>query len=160
MERKLQGVENAAMRHLMGNVNLTKGGAAIGTGSAADVKTTANATIVIKGIMYTYTAAEVDISAAAGLPDDDLADGYTQVFGLEVNAAGTAKVVYGEQVLTADITSGDKEVSWPSASDEDHTVFAAVKVVNASGADFIFGTTLLSAAGITDTYYDVMSSSY
>jgi len=114
----------------------------------------------VKGIIYSLSAiAAIDVSGLGGLSSTALADGKTQIFGLEASTdASTVTIVYGAQVSTADITAGDAEVSWPRASSTDHTIFGAVKVVNASSADFTFGTTELSASGITDTYYNVSLS--
>lgn len=157
----LQDVEHAHIRHLLGNRCHTSGILAIDA-NTNDVQTTAAVVYSVKGILYSLAAiAAIDVSGLGGLPTTALADGYTQIFGLEASTdASTVTVVYGEQVLTADITSGAKELSWPRASTENHTIFGCVKVVNASGADFTFGTTGLDASGITDTYYNMAVSSY
>lgn len=161
MVMKLQDVNHQEMRHLLGNFALTDGGLDIDDANTENVETNAAITYVIKGIFYAKSAtAEIDISGLSGLPTTALADGYTQIFGLELNAAGTFSVVYGEQVATADITSGDRDPDWPVASDDDHTIVGAVKVANATGTTFTFGTTGLDTAGITDTYYDLCRSSY
>ncbi len=161
MTGKLQGIGHVNTRHLMGNKALSSGTLAIHGTNAENVKTSATITFTIKGIFYSKSAAaEIDLSTLSGLPTTALADGKTQIFGLELNSSGTVSVVYGEQVDTADIAAGDAEVNWPVASDDDHTIFGAIKVVNASGSDFTLGATALSATGVTDTYYNLMNSSY
>lgn len=161
MTMNLQDVGHQDIRHLLGNRAYTIGTLAIDGTNTENVQTTGAVVYSIKGILYSKAAvAEIDISALSGLPTTALADGYTQIFGLELDSAGTITVVYGEQRLTADITAGDKELDWPKASDDDHTMFGAIKVANATGSDFTFGTTGLDTAGITDTYYNLALSSY
>ena len=160
MNATLQNVEHAMLRHLLGNRCHTKGVLAIDA-NTENVQTTVIITYSIRGIMYTKAAvAEIDISALGGLSSTALADGYTQIFGLALNAAGTITVVPGDQVLTADITAGTKIAHWPSAIDDATVLFGAVKVVNATGSAFTFGTTGLDTSGITDTYYDLSVSSF
>ena len=152
----LEDVGDAGIRNLFGNMCFTAGGLSIDA-SANDVETDNAVTFTVKGVFYSLSAiTAIDISGLTGLSTTALADGKTQIFGFEASTdASTVTVVYGAQVTTADITAGTAEVSWPRASTTDHTVFGAVKVVNASSADFVLGTTNLSAAGITDTYYDI-----
>lgn len=158
---KLQDVDHRALRHLLGNRCYTSGVLAIDA-NTNDVQTTAAVVYTVKGILYSLAAiAAIDLSGLGGLPDDALATGYTQIFGLEASTdASTVTVVYGEQVLTADITSGARELDWPIASSDAHTIFGCVKVVNATGSNFTFGTTGLDTSGITDTYYNMSVSSF
>lgn len=146
----------AYLRNLLGNMCFTRGVLAIDA-NTNDVQTTAACVYSVKGILYSLAAiAAIDLSGLGGLPTTALADGKTQIFGLEASTdASTVTVVYGDQVTTADITSGDAEVSWPRASTTNHTIFGAVKVVNATGSAFTFGTTGLDTSGITDTYLNV-----
>jgi len=160
MTMNLQNLNHADLRHLLGNMTFNSGVLAIDANSE-NVQTTATVEFTIKGIHYTKAAvAAIDVSTLTGLSTTALADGYTQIFGLELVAGGTISIVYGEQVLTADITSGDQVADWPVASDDLSVIFGAVKVVNASSADFVFGTTGLDASGITDTYYNICRSSF
>ena len=160
MTATLQDVEHAALRHLLGNRCYTKGVLAIDA-NTENVQTTVIVTYSIRGVMYNKAAvAEIDVSALDGLSSTALADGYTQIFGLALNAAGTITVVPGDQVLTADITAGTQVAHWPAAIDDATVLFGAVKVVNATGSAFTFGTTGLDTAGITDTYYDLAVSSF
>ena len=156
----LQDVPQQYLRDLFGNHVYNSGVFAIDGTNTENVQTGATLEYTIKGIHYTKaTVAEIDVSTLTGLPTDALADGYTQIFGMEIDAAGTISVVYGEQVSTAAITAGTKELDWPVASASTSVLFAAVKVVNATGSDFVFGTTGLDTAGITDTYYNLNGSS-
>jgi len=159
MTMNLQNVDHADLRHLLGNMTFNSGVLAIDANSE-NVQTTATIEFSVKGIHYTKAAvAEIDVSTLTGLSSTALADGKTQIFGLELVSGGTISVVYGEQKATADITAGTQVADWPVASDDLSTIFGAVKVVNASGADFVFGTTGLDASGITDTYYNICRSS-
>ena len=161
MTMNLQNMNHADLRHLLGNMTFNSGVLAIDGTNTENVQTGATIEFTVKGIHYTKAAvAEIDLSTLTGLPSTALADGYTQMFGLELVAGGTISVVYGEQIATADITSGDQVVDWPIASDGLSTVFGAIKVANASGSDWTLGTTDLDAAGITDTYYNICRSSY
>jgi len=151
----IQDLGRQSDRDLHGNKVFNSGALAIDA-NPNDVETTAAVNYTIKGIFYQLAAqAAIDLSTLTGLPTTALADGYTQIFGLEVNAAGTISVVYGEQISTAAITAGTQELDWPVASSTSTVVFAAVKVGNASGSDFTFGTTSLATAGVTDTYYNL-----
>ena len=138
----------------------TSGVLAIDGTNTENVQTTGACVYSVKGIIYTLaTIAEIDISGLGGLPTTALATAKTQIFGLEASTdASTVTVVFGDQVVTADITAGTAEVSWPRPSTTNHTIFGAIKVVNASGSDWTFGTTDLDAASITDTYYNVSLS--
>lgn len=160
MTFRLEDVEHAGLRHMLGNRCYSKGVLAIDA-NTENVQTTVAVDYSIKGIMYQKAAvAEIDVSGLGGLSSTALADGYTQIFGLALNSAGTITVVPGDQVLTADITAGTQIANWPSAIDDDTVLFGAVKVVNATGSAFTFGTTGLDTSGITDTYYDLAVSSF
>lgn len=161
MAKRLQDVDHQDLRHLLGNQCFTRGVLAIDA-NTNDVQTTAACVYTVKGILYSLAAiAAIDISGLTGLPTTALADGYTQIFGFEASTdASTVTVVYGDQVATADITAGTQVADWPTASSDLHTIFGAVKVVNATGSAFTFGTTGLDTSGITDTYYNVGLSSY
>ena len=150
----------AYLRNLLGNMCFTSGVLAIDGTNTENVQTTVAVLYSVKGIIYSLAPiAEIDVSGLGGLPTTALADGYTQIFGFEASTdASVVTVVFGDQVLTSAITAGTAEVSWPRASTTDHTIFGAVKVVNASGSDWTLGTTDLDAASITDTYYNVSLS--
>ena len=158
----LQDIDHVDLRHLLGNRCMTSGILAIDGTNTENVQTTGTVVFTVKGILYSLaTIAEIDVSGLGGLPTTALATAYTQIFGLEASTdASTVTVVFGEQVLTASITDGTKELSWPRASTEAHTIFGCIKVVNATGSDWTFGTTDLDVANVTDTYYNMSVSSY
>ena len=60
----------------------------------------------------------------------------------------------GDAVLTADITSGAKTLKWPDVP-ASKCAIGAVRVDTNASVPFVPGTTNLSAAGITDTYYNL-----
>lgn len=72
---------------------------------------------------------------------------------VQINAAGTVSTKKGNEVLTADITAGRKNLQWP-VPDADNCPIGAVRVDTNSSTTFTAGSTDLGAAGITDTYYD------
>ena len=150
----LNDINKRALRQLLGCMCLTDADLAIHGANAENVLTANAIEYLINGEYKTLAAqAEIDISGLTGLPDDALPDGYTQVFGLQVNAAGTISVVWGQQILNTEIDAG-RLVNFPNP-DEGNSMFGAVKVKNATGSDFTFGTTALDTANITDTYYDL-----
>lgn len=161
MTINLQDISHADLRHMLGNRALNSATFAIDGTNTENVQTGATLNYTVKGIFYSKaTVAEIDISGLTGLSSDALADLKTQMFGLEINAAGTISVVFGDQILTSEITAGDRDVDWPKASDDLNTLFAVVKVVNATGSAWTFGTTDLDASGVTDTYYNLSVSSF
>lgn len=153
----LGDVQHNTLRYLLGTFCAGVCGFGI-DGNANDVQTTAAVDYFIKGIGYTLAAdAALDISADVdNIADiDALPTGYTCVYVFEADASGNYTVSAGEQVLTADITAGTKTADWPAPTSADVCPFAAVKVVNATGSNYVFGTTALDTAGITDTYYNL-----
>jgi len=157
----LNAIGSETLRRAIGNQCLAAAGFAIHGGNAENVLTANAVTLTIDGVFNAFAAqTEIDLSAITvhdrdGVVDDTkrtLADGYEQKFVLAANAADTIVVVAGDPLPTA---QGD-EPDWPSLPDG-YAPFGGLKVVNASSADFVLGTTDLSASGITDTYYDIMT---
>lgn len=145
-----------ADRGLIGTRCHGAAGFAIDGVNAENVETANAFDYSINGIMYSNAAdAEIDISAEIASLPADLADGNEQIYVFCIDSAGAYYVIAGDVVANADIDAGTKNSHWPEGGGDDMCAFAAVKVKNASGADFILGTTALSAAGITDTYYDL-----
>ena len=143
-----------AMRGLLGNRSFDKAIFAIDANSE-NVQTGAAVDFCIKGIMYTLGIdAEIDISADVATTNT-VATGYEKIFVFCVDAAGAYTVIEGDARLTADIDSGAKVEHWPENMGSDVAAFAAVKVKNATGSLFTLGITLLDAANVTDTYYDL-----
>lgn len=124
--------------------SLVSGDPGVGIGSTATkVRTNAEVQYTIKGVVYTKASTD-DLWTLTG---GNLATASARGYFLYLDAAGAASV----EASTDAATIG--AVVWPGA-DADKALIGAVTVENASGADFVPGTTGLSAAGITDTYYD------
>jgi hypothetical protein len=154
-------IDHAQLRILLGNRAYGKGILAVHGTNVENVKTTAAVPFSINGIMYSLAAtAEFDLSALAVLDEKTgaattltaQATAYSRAYLLALNSSGTAHIIQGTAVLTADVTAGTKSVVCP-ACPPTLAPFAAIKVVNASGSAFTLGTTLLSA--VTATYFDV-----
>lgn len=138
-----------------GTFCLSKAGVAIG-GTATKVKTAApngsGTDFVIKGILY-HLADTDDFWTLSG---SVLAVSSSVIYLLCVNAAGTMSIVEGDAVLTANITSGYTSLKWPQPG-ESVCPLGAVRVDTNASVTFTPGTTNLSAAGVTDTYYDLFA---
>jgi len=151
----LKNVGHAAMRYLLGTFCAGKVGFSIDA-NANDVQTTTAAVYCVDGGWYTLGIdAAIDISAEIADLPSNLLTGYTQVFLFEVDGAGAYTVSAGDQVLTADITAGTKSANVPDPSSSTVCPFGMLKVVNATGSDFVLGTTALDTANITDTFTDI-----
>lgn len=72
---------------------------------------------------------------------------------VQIDSGGTVSLKKGDEVATADLTAGVAVLNWP-LPDDDNCPIGAVKVATSASATFTSGTTDLSAAGITATYYD------
>ena len=72
--------------------------------------------------------------------------------------AGALRISAGVavEVLNADLAAGTDVLEWPEV-DEDVCPIGAVKVKCESTATFTAGTTLFSAANVTDTYYNLFT---
>jgi hypothetical protein len=114
---------------------------AIGTSSAAKVKTSAFA-VVRDGVISTIAGAETAFTATI----HDIADGNEAIFNVYLDSSNAIKLLKGEEVATAvpavsvcpDTPSGGLKIG-------------EVKVATAAAA-FDATTTLLSAGTVTDTY--------
>lgn len=70
---------------------------------------------------------------------------------IQVNAAGTVSIKKGKEELTTDVTNG-MGLQWPQP-DDNNCPIGGFKIATVA-VTFTSGTTDLSAAGITDTFYD------
>ena len=86
-----------------------------------------------------------DISAV------QVADSYC-LYLAQLDLDGTLSVVKGRDVLTADVNLG-QAVQWPLPT-ADRCPIGGVKVVTVA-VTFTLGTTDFSAAGVTETWYDM-----
>lgn len=134
---------------------LSKAGLAEGT-NAHTIKTAApngaGIDFAING--YAYHLADADnIAMTACAVQPDL---YTCLYAIDVDSAGTLTITKGTQVLTANLTGGQAVLAEP-AFVADQARVGLMKIVT-SGGTFTSGTTDLSAAGITATFYDTIGS--
>ena len=118
---------------------------AIGTSSAAAVKNSAFS-YTIGAYVYTKASAETALSG------DTIPDGKYGAYLLTIDEDGTITVTDGATNSTGWDTVAQAINDLPAAP-SDEAVMGYV-VVYTSGATFIPGTTLLSAAEVTDTYTD------
>jgi len=156
----MKDLDHELMRQLVGTKCLAAAGFSIDA-NANDVQTAADVDYMIGGILYSYaTDAAIDISVelATDIADfTDIPDGYTAVFVFTIEADGTLHVYSSDHFANADVTAGTVDVEIDSSLIDlsSECPFGAVKVKNASGSDFVFGTTSLATSGVTDTYYDL-----
>lgn len=157
------------IRLALGGANASVGVAINGTNG--ENLLTANSVEVALGngqISTMPAQAEIDLSATlAG--GEIIKDGKRGVIFVVWNGSGV-QVLLGDELSRTTrqdplaLSSLNKEsgnyvlVPEPPGGLETWMIVAAVDIQNASGADFVIGTTLLSAAGITDTYYNLQSA--
>lgn len=157
----LADIEAADHALVMANRAYTKGALAIHGSNLFDALTTGAVVYSINGLLYSKAAmasvATATLGGAKGAIDEAgqtvsmvaLASGFDQAFLLVVNAAGTVKALQGLPVVTG------AAVPVPGCPNL-FAPFGLIKVRNvSSGANFVFGTTLFGASGITTTFYDV-----
>lgn len=153
----LADVRHEALIDLLGSRCYGNPALAIDGVNAENVETANSVSYSIDGVMYTKAAvAEIDLSALGVLDEEGTAqsavtaqeDGKDRAYLLVLNAAGTIFIVEGDDVDTG-------ETVRPPQCPNGYAPYGIVKVENASGADFTFGTTDLSTAGVTDTYVNV-----
>lgn len=138
-----------------GTVCLGKAGCAEGTNAATIKIVAADGTTyinyAINGILY--VKADTDNIALTAAAAQAVSTSCIYLFTL--NSSGTVASVKGDAVLTADITSGKEPLQWPQPA-ANTCPFGAVRVDTNGSTTFTAATTDLGAAGITDTYYDIM----
>lgn len=79
----------------------------------------------------------------------------TCLYGIQINAAGTYSMKKGDEVLTADLTAGTAVLEYP-VPDANNCMVGYLKIATAAATTYTNGTTDMSAAGITATFYDCM----
>jgi len=131
------------------DMGLSKAGLAIHGVNSENVLTANDFEYGIAGVAYSYAAqAEIDISALTFTPTE-LATANQRIFLLYVTSAGVLDILEGDDHATAAVVP-------PTPAGR--VALGYIKVVNASGAGFTLGTTGLDAAGITDTYVDLIGN--
>jgi len=134
----LKDVQHQSLRDLLGTRCMSAAGLVIGSVSAATLKTTNAITYCIDGVVYTKATAapaftDVTVQAAST----------TKYYLLSIDAAG-------DFLITNGAVGGDIP-----AVPANHAPVGYAKVVTSDAGTFIPATTLLSAAQVTDTYYDL-----
>jgi hypothetical protein len=136
-------VDDDNYHHL--NYPLSSAALAIGT-TTSKVKSVAAVIAVVNGA-FTASKGATDDEWTLGVAgsNTNVATGFSQKYLLLRDAAGTPTVQEGIQAASlAAVTFGPMPAS--------KCCIGVLNVVNASGAPFIPGTTLLGAAGITSTF--------
>lgn len=137
-----------------GTLCLSKAGLAIGgttTKGKILAPNGAGVDYAINGLLY-HKADTDDCILFTGIT---LADLYTNIYLVQLNANGDVSLEEGEAVLTADLTAGNAVLHWPTP-DASKCPIGAIKLAMSAGA-FTGGTTNLSDGTVTDTYYDFMA---
>lgn len=151
----MSDVRNLSLRqrsllNLLNNRAFSDAAVAEGT-NANTFKTTATLNYTINGTFYTKAATDNIAFATAGSAFVAQPTATTSYYLFVIDTAGTITVVQGRD-------SGKSRAQGQPTPGEipecpaDRVPFAAMKIVNTSGADFTPGSTDLGAAGITDTY--------
>ena len=148
-----------------GTLCLSKAGVGIGS-TASQVKIAApngaGVDFAIDGILYH----KADAATIAMDPKDE--DGTTIttqavstvcLYLLCLKADGSLRTFKGQEVATSEYEAGTAQLKWPEkgATPEDYCEIGAVLVETSASVTFTAGTTELSAAGITDTYFDLFA---
>lgn len=163
MSGSLNDVSNESLRNLLGNRSFTLGILGIDGTNTENVETQATVQYCINGVLTLNAAiTEIDLSAKKPVAQDGtegvagafaaLPDGKSGIYMLVFN--GTSNYV---GVVVGDYVTTGSAVPYPSTP-PGWCPFGAIKVDNASGSNFVLGTTALDASGITDTYYNLSVS--
>lgn len=138
-----------------GTLCMSKAGLKIGSTATQIAIAAPNGTGVdfaINGTLY-YLA---DTATVAVTASQTVADGDTALLLVCLDSSGTVSTVLGDATSNTDITAGNGVIEWPQPT-ADTCAIGALKVKNASGADFITGTTAFNATSITTTYIDLLA---
>jgi hypothetical protein len=134
-----------------GTLCLSKAGLAEGT-NAATIKTAApngaGIDYMIGGKLY-HKADTDNIAMTACAAQADLT---SCLYLVSIDASGNVKLTKGSEVVTASIGGGKSSLAWPKCPANECPI-GGVRI-DLSGGTFTSGTTDLSGAGVTDTWYD------
>ncbi|MFA6271318.1 MAG: hypothetical protein WC657_09025 [Candidatus Paceibacterota bacterium] len=140
-----------------GTMCITKAGLAIGdgakTGPCIASPVGAGVDFAIDGRLYHKADAGTVLPLTAATAQ---AVSTSCLYLIQVDSSLAVTSVKGREVLTADITAGNDVLEWPEPA-VDKCPIGAVRVDTDSAHTFTPGTTALDAAGITETYYDLMT---
>ena len=149
------GLSNANLIGLLKTLTcrgLASAGIVIGTSSAAKVKWGSSIVASILGNIVTVTTNEVAFTATTHDIPASATSVQEAVYLVEVDGAGTVTLKMGT------IATGAGNAVWPAASTDKACVGAVRIAVAAGSTPFDASTDLLSAAHITDTYYNTTCS--
>lgn len=124
---------------------LSSAAIAIKAASSAVVRTTAAFSATINGAMV-LRAANLDLPALVG----NIAAGRTAAWAFYVDAAGAFSI----SAKTADALTAAAAAALLPPVPDGRAMIGFITVANATGANFVGGTTALDAANITTTYYN------
>lgn len=144
------------IRNTTANRCFGKAGLAIHGANVENVQTVAAVDYAIAGVLYQLAiTAEIDLSALDFITETAGSDTVSaqakntdRAYLLVLNSAGTVKVIQGTAVATGGTCT------CPGCPDG-YAPFGVIKVVNGNTATFTLGTTNLTAAAVTATYFDV-----
>ena len=88
---------------------------------------------------------------SSSIPRSSCKTGYKAVISFYVDATGATRAEKGEEVPTAGTLSFKNE-EIPLYYDGDEALIGFIIVANATGSQFVGGTTQLDAVGVTTTY--------
>jgi len=142
------GVDDAALTAAAATKVLSKAGLAIHGSTSAVVKSVNGIAYMINGVMYTLAAA--DLSALVGT----LATAKSAAWAFYVDAAGTVTT----SAKTADSASHAAATALITAPPANKAMIGFIVVDNATGSNFVGGTTPLDTGSLTVSYYDVEGS--
>lgn len=137
---------------VLGQLNtklLTSPGLVIKAGSSALVKAGAAFVAVIAGVLV-RKAANTDMSALAGT----LPTAKSALWAFYINAAGTIST----STKTADVATHDAALLLLPAVPDGLAMIGFIVIDNATGSNFVGGTTPLDTASLTVTYYNTPGS--
>jgi len=170
---KLSAVTNDAIRNLLGNRVLNRAVLAMDDTAKQHVKTTNAIEFTVNGVIYNKAALNDQSIAVTHGWNGSASTGYVQPAGktvfyvLSLDSGGNVKVTQGNyagQTLSSNPAVGIGQTvagaTWvgdgsiPDAP-AGTTPFGIVKIATAGVATFTAGTTLLDAADVTATVYDI-----
>lgn len=134
-----------ALRTRINTGTLNSAGLVIKAGSSAIVKA-GSAFAALAGGAVVVKAANTDMSALVGT----LATAKSAVWAFYIDSAG----VITTSAKTADANDAAAALALMPASPDNKAMIGFIVVANASGSNFVGGTTALDAASITTTYYN------
>lgn len=135
-----------------GTLCLGCAGLAVDASAKADAETLADFPYAINGYTYKLTSGDGDVQ----LDGHTVAAGCTALFLVVVNSSGTITAIKSNEESNTDLAAKNAALHWPTPTANTCPI-GALKIKNASASVFTGGTTLLDAANITTTYYNLFT---